>query len=161
MPAGTASHDLEMHGQTRANDPAFVQNRPDIHPEPPKAAQQPAMETLVRPSLTERIEPARPQPQPRPQAPVELEPMPGAVVPTVPDIEAMISEEAMRATSNAFNRLNEEILLRSMGGEDRLSATVREMIRPMLSAWLDRNLPQLAERLVREEIERVVRRGGR
>jgi cell pole-organizing protein PopZ len=31
------------------------------------------------------------------------------------------------------------------------------MLRPMLSDWLDDNLPKLVERLVREEIERVAR----
>ena len=34
-----------------------------------------------------------------------------------------------------------------------------EMLRPMLQDWLDNNLPTLVERLVREEIERVARRG--
>ena len=33
---------------------------------------------------------------------------------------------------------------------------MKEMLRPMLKAWLDDNLPPLVERLVREEIERVV-----
>jgi len=32
-----------------------------------------------------------------------------------------------------------------------------ELLRPMLQDWLDNNLPTLVERLVREEIERVVR----
>ncbi len=32
-----------------------------------------------------------------------------------------------------------------------------ELLRPMLQDWLDKNLPTLVERLVREEIERVVR----
>jgi cell pole-organizing protein PopZ len=35
---------------------------------------------------------------------------------------------------------------------------MKEMLRPMLKAWLDDNLPPLVERLVREEIERVARR---
>jgi cell pole-organizing protein PopZ len=34
---------------------------------------------------------------------------------------------------------------------------VREMLRPMLRAWLDDNLPTIVERLVRAEIERVAR----
>ena len=39
-----------------------------------------------------------------------------------------------------------------------LEEMVREMLRPMLKQWLDENLPKIVERLVREEIERVVRR---
>jgi cell pole-organizing protein PopZ len=31
----------------------------------------------------------------------------------------------------------------------------------MLKQWLDENLPEMVERLVREEIARVARRGGR
>ena len=34
---------------------------------------------------------------------------------------------------------------------------ITELIRPMLKAWLDDNLPALAERLMRAEIERVSR----
>jgi cell pole-organizing protein PopZ len=34
---------------------------------------------------------------------------------------------------------------------------VRDTLRPMLKAWLDDNLPQLVERLVRAEIERISR----
>ena len=41
-----------------------------------------------------------------------------------------------------------------------LEDLVKEMLRPMLKAWLDDNLPTLVERLVRAEIERVVRRAG-
>ena len=33
----------------------------------------------------------------------------------------------------------------------------REMLRPMLKAWLDANLPSMVERLVAAEIERVMR----
>ena len=38
-----------------------------------------------------------------------------------------------------------------------LDDLVREMLRPMLKAWLDDNLPTLVERMVRAEIERVSR----
>jgi uncharacterized protein len=34
---------------------------------------------------------------------------------------------------------------------------VKDMMRPMLKAWLDDNLPSLVERVVRAEIERVSR----
>ena len=35
--------------------------------------------------------------------------------------------------------------------------TVLPMLRPMLKAWLDDNLPGMVERIVRSEIERVSR----
>ena len=48
-----------------------------------------------------------------------------------------------------------------LGGADRtLEEIVRDMLRPLLQTWLDENLPRLVERLVREEIARVVGEAG-
>ncbi len=41
-------------------------------------------------------------------------------------------------------------------GETSVEALVREMLRPMLAQWLDNNLPGMVERLVAEEIRRIV-----
>lgn len=47
----------------------------------------------------------------------------------------------------------------SLGAASRtLEDLVRELLRPLLREWLDENLPGLVERLVREEIEKLVRR---
>ena len=43
------------------------------------------------------------------------------------------------------------------GDAETLEDMMREMLRPMLSAWLDDNLPSMVERLVRDEIERLKR----
>ena len=40
---------------------------------------------------------------------------------------------------------------------DAVIGLTREMLRPMLKAWLDYNLPGIVERLVAAEIERVAR----
>jgi cell pole-organizing protein PopZ len=45
-------------------------------------------------------------------------------------------------------------------GERTLEEIVREMLRPLLQAWLDSHLPSIVERLVREEIARVVGEAG-
>jgi cell pole-organizing protein PopZ len=48
-----------------------------------------------------------------------------------------------------------------LGGVDRtLEDIVRDMLRPLLQTWLDDNLPGIVERLVREEIARVVGEAG-
>ncbi len=50
---------------------------------------------------------------------------------------------------------------REMGPGDRdvtLEGMVREMLRPQLREWLDRNLPYLIERLVKKEIDKMVNR---
>ncbi len=41
-------------------------------------------------------------------------------------------------------------------GETSLEGLTRELLRPVLTAWLDKNLPPLVERLVATEIARIV-----
>lgn len=45
-------------------------------------------------------------------------------------------------------------------GETSLEGMVREMLRPMLAEWLDKNLPVMVERLVKAEIARIARKRG-
>jgi hypothetical protein len=48
-----------------------------------------------------------------------------------------------------------------LGGADRtLEDVVREILRPLLQSWLDEHLPGIVERLVRDEIARVVGEAG-
>jgi hypothetical protein len=42
-----------------------------------------------------------------------------------------------------------------------IEGLVREMLRPLLKEWLDRNLPYLIERLVKKEIDLMVNRAER
>ena len=66
--------------------------------------------------------------------------------------------DATQAVQSAFNRLADTVLNRA-GGERSIEDLSRELLRGMLKQWLDEHLPNLVERLVREEIERVARRG--
>jgi len=45
-------------------------------------------------------------------------------------------------------------------GETSLEGLVREMLRPMLAEWLDKNLPGMVERLVAAEIARIAGKKG-
>ena len=45
-------------------------------------------------------------------------------------------------------------------GETSLEGMVREMLRPMLAEWLDRNLPAMVERMVAVEISRIAGKKG-
>jgi len=45
-------------------------------------------------------------------------------------------------------------------GETSLEGLVRDMLRPMLAEWLDRNLPGMVERLVKAEIARIAGKRG-
>jgi len=48
-----------------------------------------------------------------------------------------------------------------LGGPDRtLEDIVRDMLRPLLETWLNEHLPGIVERLVRQEIARVVGEAG-
>jgi hypothetical protein len=96
------------------------------------------------------VEPAH---KPEPTPPRQPEEPPRA--PLSP--EALLSGEANAHVSRAFNRLATTVLTNNAR---TLEDLVKDLLRPMLKAWLDDNLPPLVERLVRAEIERVARGGG-
>jgi cell pole-organizing protein PopZ len=66
----------------------------------------------------------------------------------------LLSHATSAAVDSAFNTLAQTVLVQNAR---TLEDLVREMLRPMLKAWLDDNLPGMVERLVRAEIERVSR----
>ena len=45
-------------------------------------------------------------------------------------------------------------------GETSLEGLARELLRPALAQWLDKNLPPLVERMVASEIARIVGKKG-
>jgi cell pole-organizing protein PopZ len=45
-------------------------------------------------------------------------------------------------------------------GETSLEGLVRDLLRPMLAEWLDRNLPEIVDRLVKAEIARIAGKKG-
>lgn len=45
-------------------------------------------------------------------------------------------------------------------GETSLEGMARELLRPALAEWLDKNLPQMVERMVASEIARIVGKKG-
>jgi cell pole-organizing protein PopZ len=47
-----------------------------------------------------------------------------------------------------------------LSGETSLEGLARDMLRPMLAEWLDRNLPEIVERLVKAEIARIAGKKG-
>jgi cell pole-organizing protein PopZ len=81
--------------------------------------------------------------------------------------QRIVSEATSGATAAAFAQLSalprqrrSEIELPVGGIERTLEETVREMLRPLLQAWLDGHLPGIVERLVRDEIARVIGEAG-
>jgi hypothetical protein len=103
-----------------------------------------------------------PEPEPEPEIAFEPEPMPVAPPMAARAPEPSLEDRLLSATtdatvSQAFNMLAHTVLTNNAR---TLEDLVKEMLRPMLKAWLDDNLPPIVERLVRAEIERVAR-GGR
>jgi cell pole-organizing protein PopZ len=96
--------------------------------------------------IDEDPEPPPPAARPQPAAPS---------VASAPD--TLLSRAADASVANAFSLLGSTML---NSNPRTLEDLVKEMLRPLLKAWLDDNLPPLVERLVRAEIERVAR-GGR
>jgi cell pole-organizing protein PopZ len=73
------------------------------------------------------------------------------------DERGLLSAATTAAVDAAFDTLARTAQAR---GGRTLEEVVSELLRPMLKSWLDENLPEMVERLVRAEIERVSRGRG-
>ena len=67
------------------------------------------------------------------------------------------AQETVHSFAELQAKLNEDYQELPVGnGAVTLERLTRELMRPMLKDWLDQHLPSMVERLVREEIERLV-----
>lgn len=87
-----------------------------------------------------------------------------AVPPPMPlPVEALLAPAVAAAASASIGTLFRAVAqdrdASVTRGGPSIEDVVREELRPLLKAWLDQYLPEMVERLVRDEIERVVRRG--
>ena len=80
-------------------------------------------------------------------------PAPSYATASLPRAE-MLSNTTVSAVESAFNALASTVL---SNNARTLEDLVKEMLRPMLKSWLDDNLPNMVERIVKAEIERVSR----
>ena len=74
--------------------------------------------------------------------------------------ESLVSRDAAEASRQSLAALlamreQPEPASSAAAGEGPLEAVVREMLRPLLKDWLDRNLPDMVEALVTREIARI------
>ena len=96
---------------------------------------------------------ADPEPPRRPEPPKAEAPRAQAFLDQEAE-ERLVSAAASASVQSAFGQLSHTVLAANARTLDDL---VKDMLRPMLRAWLDENLPVIVERLVRAEIERVSR----
>lgn len=77
----------------------------------------------------------------------------------------VMSSPTMAASTDVLAQLAKAVLNQrdvAIGSSDvTIEGMVREMLRPLLKEWLDRNLPYLVERLVKREIDLMVNRAER
>jgi len=100
------------------------------------------------------IEPPREPHRPKPEEPATAE-EPTGEAPIVSAATAALSVAAMsRITELSQQRAERDIPLGA--GQVTLEALVRQELRPILREWLDANLPDMVERIVKSEIARLV-----
>lgn len=93
------------------------------------------------------LELSQPAPEPAPM------PM-SAPVAAVP-VERILSDSAAEASRAPLDTLSKLVEKPEISGSDTLEGLVRQMLAPMLSNWLDKNLPELVESMVAKEIARI------
>ena len=129
--------------------------------------QEPSMEDIlasIKRVIAEDGRPAarpargsRPAVAPRPAAPdeddvLELQDPVGEGQGLVSDDAAIASRQSLAALASLSERAGEMV---PAGDDAALGAAVREMLKPLLKDWLDRNLPDMVEELVTREIARI------
>ena len=118
--------------------------------------------------VLELTQPADEEPAPIPLPPLP-ESEPARAAPSRPSYEDddLMSAGPSNAASNAFAGLaNYRRGGPSLSGpgpignsDATLEQIVYAVVRPLIREWLDDNLPQMVEKMVKREIEKVVRRG--
>ena len=83
----------------------------------------------------------------------------GMPAPTEPVKPELVSEATATASRSSLAALSALVVKPEVHGGDTLEGLVREMIKPMLSEWLEAKLPDVVERLVAQEIRRITDRG--
>lgn len=150
-----------------AAEPVALAPEPEPEPEPePAAAVVEAVEAVEAEDVLELTEPL-PEPEAEPE-PVAVEtlgdievheaapaPEPVALAP-VADDEPLVSEPIADRSASAFGHLARSIAMPAQGRS--LEDVVRELLNPLLKAWLDEHLTTIVQAKVEEEVERIARR---
>ncbi len=100
------------------------------------------------------IEAYDPEPEPEPA------PAPVAAAPrAAPKGEALVSPHTESFAASSFGSLTSALLVPH--SDRTLEDVTRDLLRPLLQAWLDENLPAIVENQVRQEVERIARQSRR
>lgn len=124
------------------DEPLELEEEVEEPPEIEFADLEPEFEPEPEPDLPPPPPPPPPVPAPEPVS------QPQAV-----SDDRLVSEPTAAAGSAAFLALEQSIRMGQAG--ETLEDVVKGLLRPMLRSWLDENLPDMVERLVRAEIEKM------
>jgi hypothetical protein len=152
--------DVETEGEDESDILLLTEEAEDEVPLPPP----PSMRESALAFEEDEPPPAPPRRQPEP---LSFDPEPDLEPASVPEeptslVDRLLSERAaaasLAAMSELVSRSHREPNIESlpMGNANQtLEDLTRELLRPILKSWLDDNLPQIVERIVREEIGRL------
>ena len=164
--------DDEARAQVNSQQSAHQSGRTSAAPPPqPQSGAASRDDVLMLTDLIEDFKPGvddPPIPLPR------IDPAHAAEMPQ-PSVEpraeqSLVGPAVVGAATSAFARLNQAVQDSvpppaapdpgpAMSGNGKtVEELVKEMLRPMLKEWLDRNLPPMVERYVEREIVRLTRR---
>jgi cell pole-organizing protein PopZ len=94
---------------------------------------------------------AEPEPAPPPKP---------APKPKAPAVDGgLVSQRTEASAASAFGNLTGALLVPQ--SDRTLEDVTRDLLRPLLQAWLDENLPGIVEEQVRAEVERIARQSRR
>ncbi|MDI7774789.1 DUF2497 domain-containing protein [Asticcacaulis sp. EMRT-3] len=94
-----------------------------------------------------------------PEAVAAPEPAPAPVARPAPRSSGLVSERTESMAASSFGALTSSLLVPH--SDRTLEDVVRDMLQPLLQAWLDQNLPGIVEEQVRQEVERIARQSRR
>lgn len=147
-------HAEEPSEELAAEEPVEEEPEPVEEPAPREEPvhDEPAGEDLIR--LTDEPDVEADE---APAAPARVPAMAGEGSEFVSAATAAAATASLAAVTKAAmaNRQGDAI---AIGGGRTLEELVRESLAPELKGWLDANLPDLVERIVREEIRKMIRR---
>ena len=176
------SDESEEEGELEADDEsldeepvadAAVEDEPDpepiaeSEPEPepePESVPEPEPESAPEPTPVSEPEPTPlPEPEPIAAAPAPI-PEPEEDILELTDlaspgeINSIVSPTVESQAADSFAHLTNLMVQGYGGAENTLESLVRAMLKPMLQAWLDENLPTIVEDAVEREVARISRR---
>ena len=87
---------------------------------------------------------------------------PRPVADNIREDEKLLDDITEQATISSMTKLAQNIVVSRVAPEGvTLDDIVRDLLRPMLKNWLDENLPDVIERLVAKELERLAEKAAR